>query len=236
VERARIVRGAAGRESAVRHVLGPSPAAPGTLSDQAAKRLLRECAFPLAAEDVVGELHAALEAAERLAFPVVLKVAASEIPHKTEVGGVVVGIRDADALADAWHRLRSRFPTQPLLMQELVRGDVELILGGWRDAEAGAVVMIGVGGIFAETLHDVAFARAPVTRERALAAVGRLESQALLDGVRGRSGIDRETVAELMERLSAVLVANEWISEVDLNPVIVSGARAVVVDALVRGV
>jgi acyl-CoA synthetase (NDP forming) len=95
--------------------------------------------------------------------------------------------------------------------------------------------MVGVGGVFAEVMRDVTFARAPVTRRAALDALGSLKAQTVLDGTRGRAPVDRQVVADLVARVGAVLSVNDWIVEIDLNPVIVSGSSAVAADALIRG-
>jgi acetate---CoA ligase (ADP-forming) len=111
---------------------------------------------------------------------------------------------------------------------------VELIVGTQRTRATGPVVMLGIGGIFAEVLDDVVFCRAPASPEAVRAALGRLRAQRLLDGYRGMPAVNRDAVATIAACLSEVVAANPSIVEVDLNPVIADRDGAVIVDALIR--
>jgi acetate---CoA ligase (ADP-forming) len=110
---------------------------------------------------------------------------------------------------------------------------VELIVGGKRDQQTGPIIMLGVGGIFVELLDDVAFARVPISPDRARELAGNLNSQKLLDGFRGSEPVSRQLLGDLVERVAAVLVSHPEIAELDLNPVIAAGDRLVVADAAV---
>jgi acyl-CoA synthetase (NDP forming) len=121
-----------------------------------------------------------------------------------------------------------------MLVQQMVSTVIELIVGAQRTQATGPVIMLGIGGIFAEVLDDVVFCRAPASAEAILAALARLRSQRLLDGYRGMPTVDRAAVAAIASRLSEVVAANPSIAEVDLNPVIAGDAGAVIVDALMR--
>jgi acetyltransferase len=116
----------------------------------------------------------------------------------------------------------------------MVGKGVELIVGGRRTRATGPVVMVGVGGVWTEVLDDVAFCRAPASEEAAAAALDRLRSRRLLDGYRGGKAVDRNAVARVMAGLSAVMSANPSITEVDINPLIVTHDGAIIVDALIR--
>jgi acetyltransferase len=130
--------------------------------------------------------------------------------------------------------MAKRFPGEALLVQQMVSGGIELIMGAQRTRATGAVLMLGIGGIFAEVLDDVVFCRAPASVAAVRAALGRLRSQRLLDGYRGASPVDRDAVAVIGARLSEIVAANSSIGEVDLNPVIADAECAVIVDALIR--
>jgi acetyl-CoA synthetase (ADP-forming) len=130
--------------------------------------------------------------------------------------------------------MQERFPGEAMLVQQMVPGGLELIIGAQRTQVTGAVLMLGIGGVFAEVLDDVVFCRAPASSAAVRAALGRLRSQRLLDGYRGAPPVDREAVAAVGARLSEIVAANPSIAEVDLNPVIARANAAIIVDALMR--
>jgi acetate---CoA ligase (ADP-forming) len=179
----------------------------------------------------------AAAAARRVGFPVVLKIAAGGLAHKSDVGGVRVGLRDADAVRDAANELAA-LPLPPgatrhgLLVAPLLVG-VELILGGRRDPSFGPLVIVGLGGILAEVLDDVAARLAPVGPDAAGAMLDELRGAAVLGGVRGRPGIDRGAVVDAIVALGQLLVDDPSILAVDANPVISGPAATAAVDALV---
>ena len=114
-----------------------------------------------------------------------IKVSSAEIAHKSDAGGVLLGLSDAAAVATAARTMAARFPGAALLVQAMVTGGVELIVGAQRTRATGPVIMLGIGGIFAEVLDDVVFCRAPASPQAVRAALGRLRAQRLLDGYRG---------------------------------------------------
>lgn len=229
VDRARPVheRGA----DALHHFDG-SELPPGLVSEHDAKKLLAEHGFLVTSEEEVTSRDEAMVAAQRIGFPVALKVSSADIAHKTEAGGIALRL-DAESLVETYERFEERFPGSPFLVQEMVSGP-ELILGGRRDPLAGPIVMVGLGGVLTELIEDVSFVRAPTSESSALAAVARLDGQRILDGYRGGAAVDRALLADYAGRLGALLVANPFIVEIDLNPVIQTAHGLVVVDALIR--
>jgi acetate---CoA ligase (ADP-forming) len=216
---------------------GTAPAralSPGVHSEAASKAYLAIYGLPVTQEQEVDSADAAVVAAERIGYPVALKVSSSAVLHKSDAGGVLLNLQDAAALRAAADTLRQRFPGEKMLVQTMIAGGIELIVGAQRTKATGAVIMLGVGGIFAEVLDDVVFCRAPASAAAVREALGKLRSQRLLDGYRGMPPVDRDTVAAVGARLSEIVAANPSISEVDLNPVIVSGKSAIIVDALIR--
>jgi acyl-CoA synthetase (NDP forming) len=127
-----------------------------------------------------------------------------------------------------------RFPGEAMLVQQMVSGGLELIVGGQRTRATGPVLMLGIGGIFAEVLDDVVFCRAPASPAAVRAALGRLRSQRLLDGYRGAPRSDVGALEDVLLRVSAMVEAHPEVAEMDLNPVIVGPDGAVIVDARVR--
>ena len=203
-------------------------------SEAESKAYLAGYGMPVTQEQVVESADAAVAAAGRIGYPVALKVSSAEVAHKSDAGGVLLNLKDAAAVRAAAATLGQRFPGAAMLVQQMVSGGIELIVGAQRTRATGPVIMLGIGGIFAEVLDDVVFCRAPASTDAALAALKRLRSQRLLDGYRGMPAVDRAAVAAIAARLSEIVAANPSIAEVDLNPVIAGGAGAVIVDALMR--
>jgi acetyltransferase len=206
----------------------------GVLSEAESKAFLASYGLPVTKEEVVTSAEAAVAAAGRIGYPVALKVSSPAIAHKSDTGGVMLGLGDTAALRDAMSHMAKRFPGEALLVQQMVSGGIELIIGAQRTRATGAVLMLGIGGIFAEVLDDVVFCRAPASVAAVRAALARLRSQRLLDGYRGAPPVDRDAVAVIGARLSEIVAANSSIGEVDLNPVIADAECAVIVDALIR--
>lgn len=212
----------------------PRALRPGIYSEAESKAYLAAYGLPVTPEEVVTSAEAAFAAADRIGYPVALKVSSAAIAHKSDAGGVILGLKDAAELRGAVTLMRNRFPGEAMLVQRMVGGGVELIVGAQRTRATGSVLMLGIGGIFAEVLDDVVFCRAPASAAAVRSALGRLRSQRLLDGYRGAPPIDRDAVAAIGARLSEIVAANPSIIEVDLNPVIAGADGAIVVDALIR--
>jgi acetate---CoA ligase (ADP-forming) len=216
----------------------PQSGAPVPTVEAAA--LLGAAGVPLAAVELAEDADRAVTAAERLGWPVVMKIESPDILHKTEVGGVAVGLADADAVREAWTRLvgsaRAHAPEARIagvVVQAMGRGTVEMVIGVQDDPVFGPVVMVGFGGILVEVLADVTFARAPVTEAQARAMLDQLRGRALLDGVRGAPPVDRGALAALIASVSRFAAANAGrIASLDLNPVLAGPDGAVAVDWL----
>ncbi len=166
-----------------------------------------------------------------LSYPLVVKVRSAAILHKTERKGVVLGIRDSQELERVVGEMRSRFPGEDLLVEEMEAGGVEVIVGLLNDPTFGTSIMLGIGGILAELYRDVAFRRVPIRRADAEAMLSELKAGALFEGFRGIKA-SREAVIDLLLKVSQLgeeLAGS--IDQMDLNPVIVHEDRAVAVDA-----
>jgi acetyltransferase len=170
-------------------------------------------------------------------------VQSPEISHKTEAGGIALGIFGEEAVRDAYERIlasaKAAYPEAAIdgvLVQAMAPPGREVILGITRDATFGPMLMVGLGGIHVEVLRDIAFAPVPIEPEQAVALLGELKGAALLDSVRGAAPADRAALAELMAILSRFASDHAGlIEEIDLNPVIVhpQGQGLTVVDALI---
>ena len=169
-----------------------------------------------------------MAAAGRIGYPVAVKVAAAGVHHKTEVGGVRLDLGSAADVERAAAALlevgRRRDPSAAVLVERFVAGGLELIVGGRRDELFGPLVLVGLGGILAELLADVAHRLAPVTAAEAETMIGELAGRALLDGFRGRPGASVPRLAGALVAVSRLLTEHEDIVELDINPLVADPA------------
>jgi acetyltransferase len=219
----------------------------GALCEYQVKALLRECGIAASSEALCKSADEAVSAAEKLGFPVALKIQSPAILHKTEIGGVKLGIATPAetraayaALMDSAARAASHANVHGVLVQKMAPRGHEVIVGAIDDATFGPVMMVGLGGIAVELYKDVAYWPAPLSPEEAEALVRSLKSSALFDGFRGSKPIDVGPLAELISRVSHVVAAaarsSTPIGELELNPVIVhaDGSGLTIADALLR--
>jgi len=211
----------------------------GTLSEAASRTLVADAGVAVSDWATATDPDAAADAAEAMGPPVVVKLCGDAIAHKTERGLVRLGLGSATdvraAAADLLAAARPEDGPVELLVSTMVRGDRELIAGMVRDPQFGPCVMLGVGGVLAEAVADVAFRLAPLDRVDAHDLVDDLGAQALLGPFRGQPAVDREVLVDTLCALGT-LAADASIASVDLNPLIVAEGRPVAVDALVERV
>lgn len=175
-----------------------------------------------------------------IAFPVACKIMSPDLLHKSDAGGVAVGLRDVAEVAAARTRMLSSDAIRALridgfLIEEMTPAGLELVVGGVRDAWFGPMLMVGLGGVFVEVLEDVAFRICPIAAIDAREMLDELAGAKLLDGYRGRPAVSRDALVDVMLRIGGadgLLLAHEIdIEEADINPLIVSAHGAVAVDA-----
>jgi acetate---CoA ligase (ADP-forming) len=208
-------------------------AARGPLSHTAARALLEAYGVPFPRERVVATAEEALSAAREIGYPLVIKTAREDVLHRTEAGGVVLGVTDDVALSRAVGAIEARVGRGPLLVQEEVPRGLELLVGGRRDPSFGPTVLVGLGGVLAELLRDASVGLAPLARDAARAMLAEGRRAALLRGYRGAPPVDEEALVEVLVGVGDLLVDHAGIVELDLNPLIASGGRLLAVDALV---
>jgi acetyltransferase len=193
--------------------------------------------FQIARSEVAGSPEEAAEMAAGIGFPVALKALATDLPHKSDAGGVALSLSDRASVEREGRRilgiLAERFPGKPagLLVQEMAEAGVEVIVGGRRDPTFGPVVMLGLGGVFVEVLEDVAVRVAPLTRSDAEEMIDELRSRRLLEGTRGHLPANRGAIVAALLRMSQLMTENRSLAEVEINPLIVTAQDAVAVDA-----
>lgn len=203
----------------------------GYLKPADVQGLLDAAGIPRAGEAVVTTVHDAVEAAKNLGYPIVMKVVGPV--HKSDVGGVVLGIDNEATVVREFTRMMQIRETTAILMQPMLSG-TELYIGAKRDDKFGHLVLCGLGGIFIEVLKDVQAGLAPLSLNETKALVDNLRSAKILDGVRGQAPIGRERFAEIATRVSALVTAAPEIFEMDLNPLLGNEKGIVAVDARIR--
>ena len=214
-----------------------------TLSEFESKQLIAAWGVPVTQEVRVGSADAAIEAAQRLGYPVVLKVDSPDILHKTEAGVVRLGVRDAEqvrtAYADMLARAAAYAPNASIsgvLVQEMVTEGVEVIVGVSYDAQIGPTLLFGSGGVMVEVYNDVALRRCPITQAEAHAMLSDVKGARLLYGFRGRPAADVEALTQALVHVSHLAVQLDGrLAELDINPLLVlpAGRGVKAVDALV---
>jgi len=219
------------------------PPAGNTIPEYRSKELLGPLGVAFPSFILTGSADEAVAAADKLGYPVVLKAQAAALPHKSDAGGVIVGLRDAEAVKDGWGQLtRNIAASRPglaldgVLVEAMAERGVELIVGARNDPHWGPVILVGFGGVTAELLHDVRLLPPDLPHHAIVAEIRALRMAPMLDGFRGAAKMDVDAVATLVGKLSRVVAATPEIREVDLNPVIVypSGKAAVALDALIH--
>lgn len=227
--------------------LGPplawEPPAGRPLTEAESAALLADRGLPFARWEFAGSAGAAARAAARIGFPVAVKGVAEGLAHKTEAGAVRLGLESAAAVRRACAEIATALPrdgakarSRGFLVQEMVAGGVEMIVGAKADPQFGPLVLVGAGGTLAELADDVAVALAPVGRREAAAMIGRLKASKMLSGWRGAPAADRTALAGLVSSLSRFAARSAGkIAEIDLNPVMVlpRGRGVRIVDALI---
>jgi acetate---CoA ligase (ADP-forming) subunit beta len=211
---------------------------PRTLSESDSKAMLAARGVPVLPEHLVATADEAVVAAEAVGYPAVLKLCGDAIAHKTERGLVRLRLADAGAVRDAAVELlaagRPEDGVAGVLVAPMVTGNRELIAGLVRDEQFGMAVMLGVGGILAEAVADVAFRLVPVSRVDAEELIDDLATRRLFGPFRGEPAVDRERLVDVIVGLSAAAEADPTIVSADVNPLIVVDGIPIAVDALVE--
>jgi acyl-CoA synthetase (NDP forming) len=221
-------------------VTAAAPLRHGLINEAEAKRLLAEAGVPFASERVAHTRDEAAAAASGIGFPVVLKVLSADIAHKSEAGGVVLGLRSSEEVAAAYDammaRVRERAPharIEGALVARMIEGGVETVIGMKRDPVFGPVVMFGLGGVYVEVLKDVTLRLAPVDHGTAKDMVRAIKGFALLAGARGKPPVDIDALADALVKLSRFGAAHPEVASAEINPFIALPQGGVAVDALI---
>lgn len=203
----------------------------GYLSPEKVQMLLDAAGIKRAGEAVVTNREDAINEAQKLGLPVVMKVVGPV--HKSDVGGVVLNVKDIETVAKEFDRMIKIKDTTAILIQPMLSG-IELFVGAKAEPKFGHMVLCGLGGIFIEVLKDVNAGLAPIAQPEALDMIRKLKSYGIIKGARGQEGVNEEMFAEIVVRVSALVKAAPEIAEMDLNPLLGKTDRVVAVDARIR--
>jgi len=226
-------------QAAVRSILERVKADNRTsLTAPEAKAVCDAYGIPVPQEALATSADAAAKAAESMGFPVVMKIVSPDILHKTEAGGVIVGVSSADAARRAYDQIvasaksyKSDAKVLGIQVQQQLGAAQEVIVGAISDQSFGKLIAFGLGGVLVEVLKDVTFRLAPASREDALSMLDGIAAAEILKGVRGGEAVSREALASIIENVSALVTDFPEISEVDLNPIFARPDGATAVDA-----
>jgi len=180
----------------------------------------------------------AVKLAEKIGFPIVLKIVSPDIVHKSDVGGVVVNLRDAKGVREAYQQImksikkhNAKAEIVGILVQEMAPSSTEVIVGAVKDPQFGPAMMFGLGGVFVEVLKDVTFRIAPINEDEAREMISEVKAYPLLKGYRNQPPADIDAIVRILMNASRLVTEHEEIRELDLNPIIVYEKGAKTVDA-----
>lgn len=207
-----------------------------TLTEYESKQVLALYNLPVTREELVSSLEDLLKAADQIGYPLVIKGCSAEMAHKTEKGLIRVDVRNDEEATTAFREISAAMngaSDGAVLVQQLVKGKRELVVGLIRDAQFGPCVMFGLGGIFTEILKDTVFRVAPLEKQDALEMMQEIKACKILEAIRGMAAADKDMLAEMLITVGRIGIENDRIKEIDINPVIISGGKPVAVDALI---
>lgn len=206
------------------------------LSEYESKQVLADYGLPIVPEMLVKDWETVKDAVDQFGYPLVLKACSPEIIHKTEKKLIELDIREEEELKKAFKRIKEKIEAAggDVLLQKMIKGERELVIGMLRDSQFGPCVMFGLGGIFTEILYDVTFRVAPVELKDVLEMFREIRGYKILDAVRGLETVNKEKLAECVIALGKIGLENPNIKEVDVNPIVVDKGQPVVVDALIN--
>jgi len=206
------------------------------LTEYEAKKVLKRYGIPTTREELVRTQKEAVEVAEKLGYPVVLKGAGAELLHKTELDVIRLNLKNAREVREAFQEIKKNAgdKLEGVLVQEMVKGERELVIGLIKDPQFGPCVMFGLGGIYTEILRDVSFRVAPITTQDAYQMMEEIRAKKILDAVRGMAPADKKTLAKALVGLGRLGIDHPEIKEVDVNPLILTKkGKPMAVDALI---
>ena len=206
-----------------------------TLSEYESKQVLASYGIPVTPEELVINPEDLSQAIHKIGYPLVMKGCAAEIAHKTEKGLIRLDVRNEDEARTAFKEITAAMDgaEKAVLVQQMIKGQRELVVGLTRDPQFGPCVMFGLGGIFTEVLEDTSFRVAPIEKRDALEMMQEIKAHKILEAIRGMEPVDKDMLADILIAIGRLGIENEAVKEIDINPLIISRGKPVAVDALV---
>jgi len=208
------------------------------LLEQEAKTVCIKCGIPVTNFKVAKNEAEVVRFAEEIGYPVVLKIVSPEIIHKSDVGGVIVGLKTEKDVRNAYKQIlrnvkkhKANAKIIGVLVQEMAPPSTEVIVGAIKDPQFGPALMFGLGGIFVEVLKDVTFRVAPITEDEAREMITEVKAYPLLKGYRNQPPADIQAIVQILMNTSRLVMQHQEIKELDLNPIMVYEKGAKTVDA-----
>jgi acyl-CoA synthetase (NDP forming) len=206
------------------------------LTENETKKLLKKYGIPVTEGQIAPNADEARRIASRIGEPVAMKISSPDIPHKSDMGGVVLNVMETDVpvkFSEIMARINKTAPSaqiEGILIQQMAAPGIETIVGLKKDAQFGHAIMFGLGGIFVEIYKDVAFRVLPIDQDDARCMISEIKGYPILKGIRGKPPVDMEAIAKILVSVSEIAL-KENIIELDINPLIVTEKGAIAVDA-----
>jgi acyl-CoA synthetase (NDP forming) len=209
-----------------------------SLLETEAKTVCMEYGIPVTKFKLAKNEEEAVKFADEMGYPIVVKIVSPEIIHKSDVGGVIINLKDGKDVRDAYKKIlrnvrkyKAKAKIVGVLVQEMAPSSTEVIVGATKDPQFGPAIMFGLGGIFVEILKDVTFRIAPVTEDEAREMIMEVKAYPLLKGYRNMPPADIDSIVKILLNTSRLVTQHEEIKELDLNPIMVYAKGAKTVDA-----
>ena len=205
-----------------------------SLSEYESKAVIESAGVAVTREKLARSREDAVAFAGEIGYPVALKGCSGALAHKTEAGVVKLNLPNADAVRHAYDEINGSIPKMDgVLVQEMIKGSREFVIGLTRDPQFGPCVMFGIGGIFTEAMKDVSFRIAPLTEADAEEMIEEIKMKKLLGEFRGSPAVDRSELVRALVGIGELALRHSEITEIDINPLIIAGNKPVAADALV---
>jgi len=208
------------------------------LTELESRQVLTHYGIPLVKGEVIKSIEEAKSFIDKASYPVVLKVLSPQIIHKTEVGGVILNIRNEKELFESYHQIiknveknEPKANIEGFFIQEMLSSDREVIIGGKYDPTFGQTIAFGLGGVLVEVFEDISFRVVPIIQEDAIDMIKEIKAFKILKGYRGQKPVDFRALVDILLKTSKMLEENPEIKELDINPIFALPDRSVAVDA-----
>ncbi len=189
------------------------------ISEYESKNILRKMGIRVSKDIIVHNMEELPDVVSKIGFPLAIKACREGLAHKTEQGLVFLNVKSLEEAKDAFREIKKIVPEADILVQEMVDNKREIVVGFIEDNIMGPCIMFGLGGIFTEILKDVTFRLAPVSMREAMEMLSDIKAKQILDGIRGLPPVDRESLCDIIVKVSNILSVDKNIKEVDINPI-----------------